>query len=99
MLATIPALYSQEEVEISEKMVYVKFFLFNFTWYVTECEVQENDVLFFGYVKNDAAPDCSEWGYFILSELENLLIRGVFKVERDLYFSPTKFAEIKNDWN
>lgn len=97
LLATLPALYTTENIKTDEKMVMLKFFLFNFTWFVVEAEEQDNDVLFFGYVQNDAAPDCSEWGYFVLTELESLLIRGVFSVERDLYFRPTKFANIKND--
>lgn len=95
ILNTIPALYSQEEIELPEKMVYAKFFLFNFTWYVTECQIEEDgDILFFGYVKNDSDNYCSEWGYFVLSELESLQIKGIFKVERDLYFKPTKFSEL-----
>jgi hypothetical protein len=69
--ARIPALYSQE-VEI-EPVVYAKFFLpgTGWTWYVTEGSQQEDDYLFFGFVVGLE----SEFGYFLLSELESARTR------------------------
>lgn len=98
ILNKIPELYSTEGIDFDDKVIQTKFFLFNFTWYVAEAEVQEDNILFFGYVRNDADPDCSEWGYFTLKQLEEVVIKGVFKVERDLYFSPMKFSEVKKGW-
>lgn len=62
------------------------------TWYATEYYPDER--LFFGYVSifgdwND------EWGYFSLDELESYKGKFGLGIERDLYFSPTPFSEIK----
>ena len=94
LLAQIPPLYANEKIPNDEVIVKVKYFLASFTWLVTECEVQEdNDVLFFGYVINHADPDCSEWGYFTLSQLLEVKLFGVFTVERDLHFTECTFLE------
>ena len=62
------------------------------TWYATE--YYPNDQTFFGYVSifgdwND------EWGYFSLLELESYKGKFGLGIERDLYFTPTKFKNIK----
>ncbi len=52
------------------------------TWLVTEAELQENgDWLMFGYCHIQ----CFEWGYVLLSELENLKLPFGLTIERDLY--------------
>lgn len=69
------------------------------TWYVTESEKQEDgNYLFFGYVELIF----NEYGYFTLKELENLKVPikingktiGYGKIERDLYFEPTRLSKI-----
>lgn len=62
------------------------------TWYATEYDPVSQ--LFFGFASifgdwND------EWGYFSLNELESY--KGTFGlgIERDLYFTPKPFSEIK----
>lgn len=88
--AQIPALYSQEN-EI-DPVVYAKFFLpgTGWTWYVIEGGPQEDDYLFFGFVVGLE----SEFGYFLLSELE--AVRGPlgFPVERDLSFPEGKLTDV-----
>ena len=73
------------------------------TWYVLEAEKQENgDYLFFGYVESPITPEFNEYGYFSLSELENLKIpiriNGVIvsygKIERDLYFERVRIGDV-----
>ena len=73
------------------------------TWYVLEAEKQENgDYLFFGYVESPITPEFNEYGYFSLSELENLKIpikiNGITvsygKIERDLYFEKVRIGDI-----
>ena len=73
------------------------------TWYVLEAEKQENgDYLFFGYVESLITPEFNEYGYFSLSELENLKIpiriNGVIvsygKIERDLYFERVRIGDV-----
>lgn len=57
-------------------------------WFVTEGEARGNDdFLFFGYVVGFE----SEWGYFALSELEEVNVHG-FRVERDFTFKPKLFS-------
>lgn len=89
--AQIPPLYSQESVKLEEKMVYAKFFFpaGNWTWFVTEGEEDDGDFRMFGFVIGFE----KEWGYFSLNELESIEVRGL-TVERDLYFTPSKFKEV-----
>ena len=88
----LPRLYAQELQ--ADPMVHLKFFTpdAGWTWYVTEGEREESgDVRFFGYVVGLE----SEWGYFMLSDLES--VRGPLglSIERDVQFAPSRFNEIK----
>jgi hypothetical protein len=93
--AALPPLYSTDEIPAPEKTVVAKFFLpaGRATWYVFEGEREGADVTFFGHVVSPLGPDCDELGYFSLKELESLEVSG-FRVERDLYFKPTKFKDL-----
>jgi len=86
----LPALYSQEAE--SEPVVYAKFFLpgTGWTWYVTEGGVEGNDFLFFGFV---VGLD-SEFGYFLLSELEEARNSLGIGVERDLAFAEGRLTDV-----
>jgi hypothetical protein len=88
--ARLPPLYSQEGE--AEPTVYAKFFLpgTGWTWYVTEGSPQDEDFLFFGFVVGME----SEFGYFLLSELEEAKTPLGLKVERDLYFREGKLTEV-----
>ena len=85
----LPSLVSQENMELTDRKLLVKFFtpFSNFTWYATEYDPA--DRIFFGYVVGQDA----EWGYFSLDQLE--AIRGPLGlgVERDLYWNPVTFGE------
>lgn len=62
------------------------------TWYVLEGEKQENgDYLFFGYVELIEP----EYGYFSLSELENLKLPYGMGIERDVYSELKTIGEMK----
>lgn len=86
----LPALYSQESEP--DPTVFAKFFTpdSNWTWWVTEGSPEEDDFRFFGFVQGLE----SEWGYFMLSELE--VARGPLglPIERDLSFRPGPFHDI-----
>jgi len=86
----LPALYSQEHVV--EPVVYAKFFLpgTGWTWYVTEGSQQEDDFLFFGFVVGLE----SEFGYFLLSELESVRTSLGLAVERDLSFREGRLTDV-----
>jgi len=86
--ARLPPLYSQEAE--AEPVVYAKFFLGSWTWYVTEGSEQEGDFLFFGFVVGLE----SEFGYFLLSELETVRSPLNLAVERDLSFREGKLTDV-----
>jgi hypothetical protein len=87
----IPPLYSQEKN--GAPTVVCKFFTpdSRWTWYVIEGSPEaDDDFRFFGFVVGLY----SEWGYFLLSELEE--VRGPLglAIERDLYFKPGPFKDV-----
>ena len=88
---SLPALYATEKIPVSEKVLVVKFFTpwSNWTWYGTEYNPGER--LFFGFVVGME----KEWGYFSLDEMKS--VQGPFglKIERDLWWTPCKFKDLK----
>jgi hypothetical protein len=86
----IPALYSQE-LE-ADPIVHAKFFLpgTGWTWYVTEGSPQEDDYLFSGFVVGFE----SEFGYFLLSELEEVRTPLGLGVERDFHFPEGRLTDV-----
>lgn len=87
---SLPKLYSQENTPTNEQVAQVKFFTpwSNWTWYATEFDPEEK--IFFGLVEGLD----TEFGYFSLAELES--VKGPFGlgIERDVFFTPKKIAEI-----
>ena len=77
----LPELYSQSEKEAKDIKVIVKYFTpdSSWTWYAYEFDGKDT---FFGYVKGIE----NEYGYFSLSELENVKGPYGLSIERDLYF-------------
>ena len=89
--AQLPHLYTQETEK--DPIVQIKSFTpdSRWTWYVTEGDDEGGDVRFFGFVIGFE----KEWGYFMLSELEAARGPLGLAIERDLYFDPRPFSEIK----
>lgn len=94
-------LYSQDG-EKGETMVITKFFLGSYTWYITELDMSTGEA--FGITVNEYG---AELGYVNISELAKLTTRcnvvgeglnGTIPVwvERDIMFTPTKLADIKD---
>ena len=86
----IPKMYSDEDTKLEDKIVYAKFFTpdSNWTWFILEWDGK--DTLFamvHGLEK--------ELGYVSITELEEVKGPMGLKVERDLYFTPTKYSEIE----
>ena len=76
-------LYSQDGKGM-DSVVLVKYFnpCGAGTWLITEAEEQEDgDWLLFGYCHIN----CWEFGYLLLSELQNLKLPFGLTIERDLY--------------
>lgn len=82
----------REQENSDDPIVYAVYFFpgSGWTWFVTEGQPEVNHFIFFGYVIGFE----SEWGYFALSELEELDIHGI-KVERVKDFIPTPISELK----
>lgn len=79
-------LYSQDKKR--EKKILVKYFTpwAGWTWYITEANKEGDDWILFGYVISGLGPDCNEWGYMSLKELQSLQGPFGLGVEIDLYF-------------
>lgn len=87
----LPRLYEQEN--LPDPTIYAKFFTpdASWTWYVAEGEEIEDDFKFFGFVVGLA----SEWGYFLLSELQSVR-RGLgLAVECDLSYTAQLFSQVR----
>jgi hypothetical protein len=84
----LPKLYGQENKGL-DAIAYVKLFTpdSNWTWYATEFDGKD---LFFGLVDGFE----KELGYFSLSELQNVTGPLGLKIERDLYFKPSKLKDL-----
>ena len=84
----LPKLYEQDGKGY-DAIAYVKFFTpdSNWTWYVTEFDGKD---IFFGLVDGFE----KELGYFSLKELQSVKGPLGLKIERDLYFVPTKLEEL-----
>lgn len=89
----LPPLNAQEGE--FDPIVYLKlFFPFGrYTFYATEFDGEDQ---LFGYCISALGPDCDEWGYASLSELESIR-QGPFTMERDRYFKPRPLSEMVKD--
>jgi len=88
LLNRIPKLYETEEQ--NNPIAYVKLFLDDWTWFITEISIDNN--ICFGYV---ISPFGAELGYFSLEEIKSIKGTLGIGVERDLSFKPTKLSIIK----
>jgi hypothetical protein len=84
----LPPLYANEEIGLAA-LALVKFFTpdSNWTWYGSEFDGEDT---FFGLVSGFEV----ELGYFLLSELEEVLGPLGLPIERDLHFEPKSLKEL-----
>jgi len=90
-LATIPDLYKTEAMPLTDKIVWIHYFVGACDWFVMEFDPTTG--IAFGWV-DLGDPSNAELGYFSLPELRGIVANGAFVVERDLHFSPTKFSDL-----
>jgi hypothetical protein len=91
----IPALYETENIPTEDKIVHLHYFCASGDWWITELGTGDDENLAFGYVKLAAMPECAEWGYIDMAELEELnVLNGLVIVERDCYWEPKPFKDI-----
>lgn len=90
----LPKLCEQEGSD--DPVVYAIFFfpLSGWKWFVVEGQPDGNDFVFFGYVIGFEA----EWGYFSLTELEHINIRGLV-IERERRLEPAILSTLLSDLN
>ena len=82
----IPAIGTTENTD--DPLVCLHYFVGSWDWYVVEWDPETGEA--FGFVKGLD----DELGYFSLVEMEATLARGIFPVERDLYWDPVPLSAI-----
>lgn len=93
-LAKIPKLYSTEHIPLKDKLIYLHFFIGGCDWYVAEYDGED---LFWGYaILWDH--QYAEWGYFSLSEMEDIKVQGWLEIDCELeeIWRIRKASEIEN---
>ncbi|MEI7607651.1 MAG: DUF2958 domain-containing protein [Rhodospirillaceae bacterium] len=90
ILARLPPLYATEEVAIEEKVAQVKYFSAWSAWSWYGIEYNPTDRIFFGLVVGFE----TEFGNFSLDELVSVRGPGGLRIERDLYFRPTRLGDL-----
>ena len=92
--AKLPALGTTDGTPTDEQKIVVKFFTpdSNWTWYATEgTRDEDGDMRFFGLVDGFE----QEWGYFMLSELEQNRGPLGLHIERDKWFDGYTIGKLK----
>jgi len=89
-LAQLPKLGETEDVPTKDKMVLMHFFIGSADWYAIEFDGED---IFFGFA-DLGDPVMSEWGYFSLKELKELVVGPGIEVDRNLHWPPTLASEI-----
>lgn len=66
-------------------------------WFITEAEKEGEDWIMFGYADLGFGPDCSEWGYMSLQELQDINLPFGMGIERDTYSHDTVREQVEYD--
>jgi hypothetical protein len=77
-LSKIPKLYETEKTPLTDKMIYLHFFIASCDWYITEYDGED---LFWGYAILNGDYVNAEWGYISFSELKTIKINGWLEVD------------------
>ena len=87
---TLPKMYSSEDTKLEDKIVYAKLFTpdSNWTWFILEWDGEDTLFAMVHGLSN-------ELGNVSLSELESVRGPMGLKVERDLYFTQTRYGDIE----
>ena len=85
----MPEMYSTEDVPEGDQVVHEHYFIGGCDWYITEWNPSDGSA--YGWCDLGHG---GEWGYVNLVELEGVLARDMFPVERDCYWQPTRFSDI-----
>lgn len=90
----IPPLYATEATPAEDKVICARLLALASaaTWFIVEFDPVQQ--LAFGYA-DLGDPNCAEWGYVDVRELELLRWLGVPRVELDSNFTPTCFRDLR----
>jgi len=69
VLKNIPRLYETDQIEVSEKLICLHFFLAGSDWFIAEYDGEDT---FFGFVCLNGMKEFAEWGYISFNELKEL---------------------------
>jgi hypothetical protein len=89
IIKKLPKLYETERIAPADKVAVAKFFhpVSDWTWYLIEFDGMD---ACWGLVSGHE----SEFGYFSLSEIGQLIGPMGLRVERDIYFKPTALKDL-----
>jgi hypothetical protein len=91
-LAKIPKLYTTENTQLKDKLIYLHFFMTASDWYI--CEFDGEDI-FWGYAVINNNFDMAEWGYISFKELRALSLCGIeVDCELEEHFPIKKALEV-----
>lgn len=79
-LKALPKLYETEHIELSDKLIYLHFFMGGCDWYVAEFDGED---IFFGYAILNGDSANADWGYISFQELREIKI-GFVEVDCEL---------------
>ncbi|EKD25781.1 MAG: hypothetical protein ACD_79C01515G0004 [uncultured bacterium] len=92
-LSIIPHLYSTEKIPLSEKWVYLHFFLHDCHWFIVEYD--RIDRLFFCFTILNGDKLNAEWGYTSFDELISMKSdQFKIEIEKDVFFIPRQVKYI-----
>lgn len=91
-LLNAPDLYATEEIPSAEKTVHAHYFLGGCDWWVLE--TAKDSGLAFGFTVLNGDVHNAEFGYVDLTELESVVTKRGFVVERDLHWEPVPFGKV-----
>ncbi len=89
-ITTLPKVYEQDRMG-DEAMVYLHYFHGGSDWYITEKDIEDQQIQAFGYAVLNSDALNAELGYINIEELKKL------NVELDFYFEPIRLADVKSD--
>ena len=89
-LNSIPRLYETEDRKMSEKLIYLHFFIGGCDWYIAE---YDGDDLFFGYAILNGDIENAEWGYISFSELIDIKV-GFVEIDCDRHWKIVPASDV-----
>lgn len=91
-LDAIPRQYETEGIALTDKPIYLHFFIGQCNWYIAEFD---GDDTFFGFAILNDDYEMAEWGYISFSELKELRVSWVH-VDHDTYWHVRRACDVED---